>query len=330
MLNTITASLNPILSLFICIAIGFALKKCRLLPDEAGTVMAKLETWVFCPALSFITMARFFTVDTVAAHSANLTVATISVALLVLCGTVLSRVLVKEKSYERGIYAYALAFANCGYFGDPMVLSLFGEEALAYYKVYCLPVSIAIYTWGLSNLVPSGNKGGILKKLINPPTVATLIGMAAGLIFSDFDAICPEAVIGVFDSLKVCMGPVAMLLAGFTIARYDFVGMLKQGKVYIATALRLVILPLILIPALFGIKELLNLSGLFSIDNTVLYLAFFTIASPLGLNTVVFPEAYGENPKTGASMAMISHTLCIISIPLLLALLEAVFGTIGI
>ena len=302
----------------------------RLLPDEAGSVMAKLETYVFCPALSFITMARFFTVDTVVAHSANLTVSLLSVALLILSGIIFSRLLVRKKCYERGVYAYALAFANCGYFGDPVVLSLFGEAALAYYKVYCLPVSVAIYTWGLANLVPSGSKGGTLKKLLNPPTVATFIGMAAGLIFRDFDTVCPNAIIGVFDSLKVCMGPMAMLLAGFTIAKYDLIGMLKERKVYIATALRLVFIPLVLIPAIYVIKELLNLTGVFDIGNSVLYHAFFTIAAPLGLNTVVFPEAYGENPKTGASMAMISHTLCIVTIPLMLAILGVVFGEFSV
>ena len=326
MLESFIATLNPILSLFICIAIGFALKKLNLIGDEAGSVMAKMETWVFCPALSFITMARFFTVDTVVAHSANLIVSVFSIALLIGCGYLFSRLLIRKRCYERGVYAYALAFANCGYFGDPVVLSLFGEAALAYYKVYTLPISIAIYTWGLSNLVPSGGKGGTLKKILNPPTVATFIGMAAGLIFPKFDAVCPEAITGVFDTLKACMGPVAMLLAGFTIAKYDVVGMLKEKKVYVATALRLILIPLAAIPIIYSFKELMNLTGIFNINNSVLFLAFFTVAGPLGLNTVVFPEAYGENPKTGASMAMISHTLCIITVPLMMTLLEAVFG----
>ena len=122
------------------------------------------------------------------------------------------------------------------------------------------------------------------------------------------------------------MGPVAMLLAGFTIASYSFVGMLKKGKVYIATALRLFIIPSVIIAALFGIKELANLIFDLSINNNVLFLCFFATAAPLGLNTVVFPKAYGGDPETGASMAMISHTLCVLSIPIMYALMIAVFG----
>ena len=79
---------------------------------------------------------------------------------------------------------------------------------------------------------------------------------------------------------------------------------------------------------MFFIKELINLAFGLAIENTVLFLAFFAIGTPLGLNTVVFPEAYGGNPETGASMAMISHTLSVISLPLMYALITLVFGNI--
>jgi hypothetical protein len=129
------------------------------------------------------------------------------------------------------------------------------------------------------------------------------------------------------DSLKSCMGPLAMIIAGATIAKYDLLGMFKKKKVYIATALRLIIIPTVILTCLFGIKELANLIFGLAIDNTPLLYLFFILATPLGLNTVVFPEAYGGDPETGASMAMISHTLCVISIPLMYALMVVLFGT---
>ena len=44
-------------------------------------------------------------------------------------------------------------------------------------------------------------------------------------------------------------------------------------------------------------------------DKGALYLTLIAFGTPLGLNTVVFPAAYGGDTSTGASMAMISHTL---------------------
>ena len=118
-----------------------------------------------------------------------------------------------------------------------------------------------------------------------------------------------------------------MLLAGITVASYPFKDMISDKKVYIASLLRLTLIPAVIIGCLFGIKELINLVFGLEINNTVLHLCFFSTAAPLGLNTVVFPAAYGGNPKTGASMAMISHTLCVITIPLMYALLTLIFGS---
>ena len=325
MLATITATLNPMLLLFFCIALGFVLHKTKILPDSSGQVMAKLENWVFCPALTFSTMITFCTPATISTHALNICLATVALAVAIGVSIPLAKAFVKKKSPERGVYNYALAFANSGYMGDPLVQMILGDSMLAYYKLYCFPLTIGIYTYGISNLVPSNEKkGSTLKKIMNPSTIAMFAGMIVGL--TGANAYIPTFVSSALSSLKACMGPVAMLLAGFTIASYNFTEILKNKKVYLATLLRLTVLPALVVATLFGAKELLNLCFHTSIGNSVLYLGFFSTASALGLNTIVFPEAYGGNPKTGASMALISHTLCIVSIPLMYALMTLLFG----
>lgn len=320
------STLSPMATLFFCIAIGFVASKTKIFSEEAGKVMAKMEIWIFCPALNFMTMVRYCTVDSIVTHATNIAMAGVTVVISMAIAIVLSRFFVREKNSERGVYKYALAFANSGYIGDPIVLTMFGEAALAYYKFFCLPLSLAIYTWGISVLTPSNiTKGSVFKRLLNPPTSSMLVGIVMGLF--GLGNHLPTFLISSLDSLKSCLGPVAMLLAGVTIARYDLFNMLKKKKVYIATALRLVIIPSVLITVLFGVKTLVILILNVSIGNDVLFLCFFATATPLGLNTVVFPEAYGGNPETGASMAMISHTLCVISIPIMYAIMVAIFGT---
>lgn len=327
-MNTFIATLQPMLTLFVCMAVGFILRKTNILSHDAGKTMAKLETWVFCPALNFSTMATFFSLATIKNHAVNVLFGVVTVTLSVLIAVPLAKCFARQKNAERGVYRYALAFANSGYVGDPVVLALFGDLALSYYKLFGLPITIMIYTWGISNLVPDGErKGSPLKKLLNAPTVGLLLGMVAGM--TGLGARMPVFLTSTLNSLKGCMGPVAMLLAGFTVANYDIKQMLLNKKVYVATALRLVVIPAIILSALFGIKELAVLLWNVTIGNAVLFLAFFAIATPLGLNTVVFPEAYGGDPKLGASMAMISHTLCVVTIPLLYALMVWLFGAVA-
>ncbi len=326
MITTFLATLTPMLTLFVCIAVGFVFTKLKILPEGSSKVMAKLETWIFCPALSFMTMVRFCTIETIGEHIINITLAVIGVAFAMGVAMLLSRFFAKRGSYERGVYAYALSFANGSYMGDPIVLSLFGDIGLSYYKLFYLPFSIMINSWGITVLTPATEKkSNLWRKLLNAPTIAMLAGIAVGL--SGLGGNMPAFVTGSLDALKSCMGPVAMLLAGATIAKYDVFAMLKKTKVYVATAYSLLVKPALVVAVIFGAKTLANLFFGFAIGNDVLFLAFFGSATAIGLNTVVFPEAYGGDPETGASITLVSHTMCVITIPLLYALMVAIFGT---
>lgn len=326
MINTFLAVLSPLSTLFICMGIGFVLSKLDILQNEASKAISKLVVWVFAPALSFITMARYFTVDTIAVNTTNLLLSCIVTAVCVGIAIPLSRLFSKRGSYESGIYKYALAFANCGYMGDPLVQAIFGDEGLSYYKVFTLPILLTIYTWGMTLLVKSEKNGklDLLKKIMNPSTVAMLAGIIVGL--SGVGNNLPAFISSPFDMLKVCMGPMAMILAGVTVAKYNVKNMLTSKRNYAATFLRLLVLPTVILSALWASMTLLRVAFKMEISNSIIHLAFFAVATPLGLNTVVFPEAYGGDPEPGAGMALVSHTLCVITIPLLFTALELIFG----
>ena len=328
MLTTFYATLNPMLVLFICIIIGFTLGKLKLVPDNAATTVAKLETWVFCPALSFMTMAKYCTPNTIKEHAVNIVISTIFIALAMVIAIAIARVMIKKNAEERGIYTYALTFGNYGYMGDPLVQAILGDAMLAQYKLFCLPVSLLTYLWGVGLLIPKGKgKGGFLKSFFNPPTVAMLIGMLVG--FLGISDSMPTFVTGTLSSLSACMGPLAMLLVGLTVSSYDVKKMLTNTKVYIATALRLIVLPILLVAIVIGLASAIELIFTIEISNSVFIFAFIAAATPLGLNTIVFPKAYGADSSTGASMAIISHTLSVVTIPLLYALLGLVLKAIG-
>ncbi len=331
MLQTFLSTLQPMLTLFLFISLGFLLAKTKILPENSGKVFAKILTYAVCPALSFTSMAQYFTVDTFNTHLFNLILGAIGLVLAISLSLLLARFFVKDKkAYELGVYKYALTFGNMGYVGDPVVISLFGIQGLAFYKIIGLPFSIAIYSWGVSILVPKGEKKkSLIKSLLNAPTIGLFVGMFFGitglgkLLYSTPGL---KFVTDTLSGLASCMGPIAMLLAGVTIARFDFKKMLTNKKVYVATILRLIVLPTILIAFVFGVKCLLNLAFNLNLDNSFLFLFFFAVSTPLGMNTIVFPEAYGGDPSTGVSMTLISHVLCVITIPLMFALLTLLFG----
>ena len=278
-------------------------------------------------------MARNCTIENIGEHGLHIIITTVLVIVAVIISYLLNGLFVKDKNdYKRNVFLYAIAFANLGYVGDPLALAMFGEVGLSYYKLACLPFQMVIYVWGISILVPKKegtSKLSSLKNALTPPTIAMFLGVVVGVLgFGDVLLQSGDSLnfIGsTLNSLGNCMGPVAMLIAGCTVANYEIKPMLTNKKVYLATAFRLVILPAVLIPMVYGLKTLLNACFELNISNLIVHLSFIAVGGPLGLNTVVFPEAYGGDSKTGASMAMVSHTLCVITIPLMYALVALLF-----
>ena len=314
MLESFNGVLSPLLMLFTCILIGYALNKFKILPENSATVLSNCEKYVFMPALGYSIFSKYCTPTSIRENANLVLYSLIAIAFAVLFAVILSNLFVKNDINKRNIYRYALTFANHGFMGNAIVpLALGGEEHLYKYLLFALPLNFLTYTWGVSILTPKEYKNGsAFKNLFNAPMVGMLVGMIVGL--TGANKFIPDFISNTMDTLQACMGPVAMILTGIVIGGFSFVSLLSDKKIYIATALRLIILP----------ATILGILMLCKADKYVLSLALFAFATPLGLNTVVFPATYNGDTKTGASMAMISHTLCVLTIPLMYGLLKLI------
>lgn len=308
-------TLKQMLMMFTLILVGFLLRKKSKLPENAGTVMAKLETFIFVPALSLFTQMTKCTVETFRANAALILYGFV----IVLCAIILSYPLSKcfvrrvadspENAYQRRIYQYALTFGNYGFMGNFIILGIWGSDLFYKYSLFVFLVGILCYSWGLYILVPKEENASLLtnlkKGLLTPPTIALFLGMLFGLL--NVTQYVPQFMIDAFDNAGKCQGPVAMVLAGFVIGGYNLKELISNKKVYVVTFLRLIVIPAV-------IMMVLKLLGT---NDEIMTLALIAFATPLGLNTIVYPAAYGGDTKTGAAMAMVSHTLSVITIPVM-------------
>ena len=304
-------TLKQMLMMFTFILIGFLMRKKNLLPDNSDTTMAKLETYIFVPAL---TLFNQITQCTSATFRENYVLILCGLALVLFAIVIsypLSRLFVKKDSdlYQRNIYKYALTFGNFGFMGNYIILGVWGNELFYKYLLFTFFLNALCQCWGLYILIPKEENANLwenLKKgMTTPPIIALILGVLLGLI--NFKQYVPEFIINVLDNAGHCQGAVAMILAGLIIGRYNLKDILGNGKVYIAAVMRLIILPSLMMISL----------KLLGTNDETMTLALIAFATPLGMNTVVFPAAYGGDTKTGASMAMISHTFSVITIPLM-------------
>lgn len=304
------STLNQMGFLLLLIAIGFILVRSGILSTEGAGVLSKLETYVLVPALVMGTFMQNFTTERIGTAGryflVGLAVIAISIPIAVLVGRQFS------KNFDlRNIYIYGLAFSNFGFMGNAVVKALFPEIFMEY-LIFVLPFWTFIYMWGVPYLLMSseedrGFKAG-LKRLVNPMFIAMLIGIVLGLTNLPVPSFLENGI----TTLGDCMSPVAMLLTGMTIGRIDLKKTFKSVPIYIVSAIRLLVLPLIAVFILRFIPISYGLS----------LCTVCALAMPLGLSTIVIPAAYGKDTSDAAAMALISHLLSCATIPVVFMIFD--------
>lgn len=301
------STLTPMLMMFSCILLGYLLAKKKLLPQGADTVLSKLETYALLPALTLSTFMNQCTLESLSSMRWYILAGACLVLLATGLSYPLSRIFSKG-GYERNVYKYALTFGNYGFLGNAVVPIVLGQEYLYPYMLFTLPLTMICYSWGLAILIPKKEaKPPFWKNFMNPSIFAVVIGVILGV--TGAKSVLPDFIPMTMTNLGNCVGPVAMILTGIVTAKYSLKDLLFKPMVYLSGAFRLVLLPAAFAAILILLK----------VDPMIVKLSLFAFATPFGLNTVVFPSAYGGDPSTGASMALITHTLCVVTIPLLYA-----------
>ncbi len=307
--------LTQMLLMALLIVAGFVLRKKNIVPNGAGSVLSKTETFLFVPALNLLTQINKCTPETFAKNSPLMLYGLAIIVIAIAISYPLSRVFISKSKgdpqliYRQNVYKYAMAFSNYGFMGNFVVLGVWGEDMFFKYSMLTFSLAFFCNSWGLYVLVPKEKNAGVLqnlkKGLLTPPLIALVIGMVLGLVGAK--PFIPDFVLNALDNASKCMGPVAMVLAGIVIGEYDIKKLIANKKVYLASLFRLIIIPSLL---LLGLRA-------FGTSDEILSLVLVAFACPVGLNTIVYPATYGGETETGASMAVISNILAIITLPLM-------------
>lgn len=295
------------------IALGYALRKMKIVPENTGIALARLETYIFLPALNIITMLSYCNVESFKKSAELIVYGAVIILIAIAIAYPVSRLFIPkstgvEQEYQRNIYKYALTFGNYGFMGNFIILGMFGEETLYKYIIFCLFSTVFCSSWGFYVLVPKGDKQvmqNLKKGLLAPPMISLLSGIILGIL--GLAKYFPDFAVNALESASKCMCPIAMVMTGIIIGGYNLREIVSDKKVYIVSILRLIVIPSVFL-------LLLNLLGT---GKEIMTFALVCFGTPLGMNTIVYPAAYGGDTKTGASMAIVSSVLSLATIPLM-------------
>jgi len=107
------------------------------------------------------------------------------------------------------------------------------------------------------------------------------------------------------------MSPIAMMLTGITVANMNVKKVLSMKSVYVVSIVRLIVFPIIFI----GVFCIIPMS------QSIMVCTICSLAMPLGLSTLVIPGGYGKDTSVAAGMAIVSHLLSAVTIPVVFYLM---------
>ena len=307
-MSIFSTTLSQMAFLFSLIVIGFILTKLKVVNTDAAGILAKLENNLFIPALVLNTFVQNFTVDRLQSAWQMLLASIILLLVVIPLAIGVSKLMTKDR-YIQNIYTYGLCFSNFAFMGNAVVSALFPDIFLEY-LIFTLILWMGIYLWGAPSLLMSDGSKQTLKSRLKSFTSPMFIAMLVGIVLGLTGVKLPDWTNSVISSSANCMSPIAMLLTGITVANIDLKKTFKNGQIYLISLIRLLAFPLLFLVIFMFLP----------LPETMMICAMCSLAMPLGLNTIVIPSAYGKDTSAAAGMAIISHILSCITIPLVLFL----------
>lgn len=309
-MQVLQATIGQMLVLFSFILMGYVVAKLKAVPENAASVLSKLENNLFVPALVLGTFVGNFTIEKLSTAWRLFLISFIICFVMILLAVVISKWCSKDR-YTRNIYTYGLAFSNFGFMGNAVVNAVFPEMFLDY-LIFTMPLWTMIYLWGVPCLLIPAEEGkqtlkSRLKSFANPMFVAMVLGIAIGLC----EVKLPAFLTTVIDVTGNCMSPIAMMLTGITIANMNVKKVLSMKSIYVVSGVRLIVFPLFFI-GLFCVMPL---------PRNIVVCTICSLAMPLGLSTLVIPGGYGKDTSVAAGMAIVSHLLSAVTIPVVFYLM---------
>lgn len=224
--------------------------------------------------------------------------------------TYIPKMLTKDRKVESA-YSFAIMFSNVGFMGYPVLAAIFGNDAIFIASIYNISFNVLLYTVGVK-LAKGSNEpkeAFSLKLLINPGTVASLVGLVLFITSPQL----PEFLVGSIDAVGGLSTPLSMIAIGAMLSDLPIANIFGKVGIYILTSIRLLVLP---------IMVLVVLKFIFKIQDPMLVGIPVVIAGmPVASNAAMMLRQYDGDYQFASELILISTLFSGITIPILVQML---------
>ena len=207
---------------------GFALRKARLLPDKAASVLAVVLLYVSQPFLMMSSLFDKAFEPSMLIDFLWVIVFAVALQLAVYFAAKLIFAKTKEDATRRACVACSY-LGNVGFMGIPVMQMLFPEngEMVLYTVVYNIAFNAMCWTLGVYAVTGEKKSVKPYKIILNPPTIAVIIALP----FFFCNVHIPEQVLTPISYLGDMTLPLSMIILGIRLADMRFLGVKKTASV---------------------------------------------------------------------------------------------------
>ena len=300
-------NLEVMVVLFIIVVLGYAACKLGYMGDKFDKKLSSIVVDITCPLLVLSSVMGDELPDRTLILPL-LGIGFLTYFILLIFGFWIPRFISKNHD-EQGMIGFALMFANVGFIGYPIVSSIFGPKSVFYAALLNMPNTFFIFTAGVMLV-----KGEYSLKQFNPKVLVSpaMIGAFLAAIIVALGIHTPDIIARPITMVGNITVPAALMIIGSSMARLPLREIIGSSKVYIASLLRLTIVPL----SLYFLFKACGVPSQINDINTVV------IAMPVASFGTMFCLKYGRNPSLITEMTFITTVGSIITIPLITLLFE--------
>lgn len=205
----------------------------------------------------------------------------------------------------------ATSYANMGFMGVPLALGIYGTEGVFYVTAYIMAFNLFMWTHGV--IMISGSKNLKFKDIAARLRSPSIIAIFLGLIFFIFQIQLPEVINQALNYIGKINTPLAMLIAGASIAKTNVLRMFS-GKLrnYYMVFIKLLLIPFIIMMMYVWLP----------IDEKVKMIAIMMTATPTTTIGTILTIKYKKNSVLAAEIFAMTTILCILTIPFIIWVAE--------
>jgi hypothetical protein len=300
--------LQIVLPVFLVMGAGYAMRRTRILTEEADQSLLGVLIKLFIPCLALDVIIG----NEALVRPANLflppAVGFASLALGLGVSVLAAKFFLKGDAVKR-TFACTTGLQNYGYIPLPLCLALFDREVVGVLFAFNLGVEVAMWTLAVATISGRQANKRWWEPLWSPPIIAVVAAIVLNL--AGAGRWIPASVGTAWHMLGVCAVPLGLLLSGALLADFARPHVLRSGwkATGLAIGLRLGVLPAILLAFALVLPA----------DPALRSVMVVQAAMPSAVFPIVLAKLHGGDIPTAIRIVLGTSLVGLVTIPLWLA-----------